>query len=87
MGYIEKGQMLEALDKVIFNLRPGEFSGPVKSEIGYHIFKVEDIKYGRQAGLEDVQKDIQTMLFQDKFKLAIEEWLAGLKNKAYICIK
>ena len=87
MGYIEKGQMLEALDKVIFNLRPGEFSGPVKSEIGYHIFKVEDIKYGRQAGLEDVQKDIQTMLFQDKFKVAIDEWLAGLKDKAYICIK
>jgi parvulin-like peptidyl-prolyl isomerase len=87
MGYIEKGQMLEALDKAIFNLKPGEFSEPVKSEIGYHIFKLEDIKYGRQASLEEVQKDIQTILFQDKFKARVNEWLLGLKKKAYICIK
>jgi parvulin-like peptidyl-prolyl isomerase len=87
MGYIEQGQMLEALDKAIFKLKPGEFSEPVKSEIGYHIFKVEDIKYGKQASLEEVQKDVQMMLFQDKFKAQVSEWLSGLKKKAYISIK
>ncbi len=87
MGYIEKGQMFEALDNAIFKLKPGEFSEPVKSEIGYHIFKVEDIKYGRQPGLEEAQKDIQMMLFQNKFKVKVGEWLSGLKKKAYICIK
>jgi len=87
MGYIEQGQMLEALDKAIFKLKPGEFSEPVKSEIGYHIFKVEDIKYGRLSSLEDVNKDIQMVLFQDKFKAQVNEWLSDLKKKAYICIK
>jgi peptidyl-prolyl cis-trans isomerase SurA len=87
MGDIEKGQMLEVLDNVIFKLKPGEFSEPVKSEIGYHIFKVEDIKYGRQPGIEEAQKDIQMMLFQNKFKAKVEEWLSGLKKKAYISIK
>ena len=79
--------MLEALDKAIFKLKPGEFSEPVKSEIGYHIFKVEDIKYGKQVSLEEVQKDIQLKLFQDKFKAQVSEWLSGLKKKAYISIK
>ncbi len=87
MGYIEKGQMLEALDNVIFKLKPGEFSEPVKSEIGYHIFKVENIKYGKQTSLEDAQKDIQMALFQEKFKTMVNEWLSGLKKKAYISIK
>lgn len=87
MGYIEKGQMLEELDNAIFKLKSGEFSEPVKSGIGYHIFKIEDIKYGRQAGLEDVQKDIQMVLFQDKFKTQVKNWLADLKKKAYISIK
>lgn len=87
MGYIEKGQMLEALDNAIFKLRPGEFSEPVKSEIGYHIFKVEDIQYGKQPSLEDTQRDIQMTLFQEKFKTNVDEWLSGLKKKAYICIK
>jgi parvulin-like peptidyl-prolyl isomerase len=87
MGYIEHGQMLEVLDKVIFGLKIGEISKPVKSELGYHIFKVEDIKYGKQLSLEEVQKDIQMLLFQNKFKVKIDEWLAELKKKAYISIK
>jgi len=87
IGYIEKGQMLETLDKTIFKLKAGEFSEPVKSEIGYHIFKVEDIKYGESANLEEVQKDIQLMLFQNKFKVMVSEWLSNLKKKAYISIK
>jgi peptidyl-prolyl cis-trans isomerase SurA len=87
MGYIEQGQMLEALDNAIFKLKPGEFSEPVKSEIGYHIFKVEDIQYGKQVSLEEVQKDVQMMLFQDKFKAQVNEWLSELKKKAYISIK
>ncbi len=87
MGYIKKGQMLEALDNAVFKLTLGEFSEPVKSEIGYHIFKAEDIKYGRQASLEEVQKDIQVIIFQEKFKTQVNEWLAGLKKKAYISIK
>jgi len=88
MGYIEQGQMLEALDKAIFKLiKPGEFSEPVKSEIGYHIFKLEDIQYGKRSSFEDVKENIQMMIFQDKFKAQVNEWLAGLKKKAYISIK
>lgn len=87
MGYIERGQMLEVLDKAVFSLRKGEFSEPVKTELGYHIFKVEDIKYGQRFSLEGVQKDIQILLFQNKFKARIDEWLEDLKKKAYISIK
>ena len=87
IGYVEKGQMLEVLDNAIFKLKLGEFSEPVKSEIGYHIFKAEDIKYGKQASLEEAQKDIQMIIFQEKFKAQVSEWLSGLKKKAYISIK
>ncbi|MFA5389717.1 MAG: peptidylprolyl isomerase [Candidatus Omnitrophota bacterium] len=87
MGYVERGQMLEVLDSAISKLNKGEFSAPVQSEIGYHILKVEDVEYGSHAALEDVQKDIQMALFQDKFKNKVQEWLSGLKDKAYISIK
>lgn len=87
MGYIEKGQMLEELDNAIFKLKSGEFSEPVKSDIGYHILKIEDIKYGRQAALDESHKDIQMTLFQNKFKIQVDNWLSGLKKKAYISIK
>lgn len=87
MGYIGRGEMREDLEKVIFKLKSGEFSEPVKSDIGYHIFKVEDIKNNGYFSLDEVNKDIQLMIFQQKFKDKLKEWLDNLKSKAYISIK
>ncbi len=87
LGYIERGRMLEGLDDAIFKLKPGEFSGPIKSEIGYHVFKVEDIQYGRHLALDEVKKDIELLLFKEKFVVEIGKWINGLKSKAYISIK
>lgn len=86
-GYIARGEMLDELDEIIFSLKKGEISKPIKSKIGYHIVKVEDIKPARILTLEDVQEDIKKMLFQKKFKERIEEWLDGLSSKAFISIK
>lgn len=87
MGYIKPGEMLEELEQVIFSLKPGEFSEPLRTNIGYHILKVEDVMNSGYLSLEDVKADIEAFLFQKKLKEKLEEWLAGLRSKAYISIK
>jgi parvulin-like peptidyl-prolyl isomerase len=39
LGVINKGDLLQELDKALHKLKPGEISGVLKSELGYHIFK------------------------------------------------
>ena len=87
MGFIGKGEMLKELDQAIFDLKPGESSKPIKSRIGYHILKIEDITHSGYLGLEDVQGDIKARLFQKKFKEKLNEWLGKLRSEAYISIK
>jgi len=87
MGYIKQGEMLKELEDAIFSLGVGDFSEPIKSEVGYHIFKVEDVKNLGYFSLEDVQKDIKVMLFQKKFREKLDEWIAELSKEAYISIK
>jgi len=87
MGYIKQGEMLEELNKAIALLKPGEFSRPIKSRMGYHIVKVEDIRDSEYLSFEYVQKDIKKMLFQEKLKQRLDEWLAELSSNAYISIK
>ena len=87
MGYISRGEMIRELEEVFIKLKPGQFSGPIKSNIGYHILMVEDVKDFGSMSLEDAQKDIKKMLFQQKFQKKLDEWLAGLRNSAYISIK
>jgi parvulin-like peptidyl-prolyl isomerase len=87
MGYVGQGEMLKELDEAIFGLKPGEFSTPVKSRIGYHIFLVDDIGYSDYSSLEEMQGDIKVIIFQEKFKEILNEWLTGLRSEAYISIK
>jgi len=40
LGVIARGTLPPAIDRVVFSLRPGRVSRPVKSPAGYHIFEV-----------------------------------------------
>ena len=87
MGYIGPGEMLDELDTAIFKLKPGEYSDIIKTNIGYHIVKVEDIAHSGYLSLEQVQKNIKAFIFQRKFQKKLTEWLAELSKNAYISLK
>lgn len=40
LGWVEHGQMVPEFDKTCFSLKPGETSGVIKTEYGYHIVQV-----------------------------------------------
>ncbi len=87
MGFIEKGQMREEFDKVIFNLKTGEVSEPVKTDTGYYIFKIEEKKEGYKRSLAEVRDQIENSIFQEKAQNKYKEWIARLKRDAFIQIK
>jgi parvulin-like peptidyl-prolyl isomerase len=55
VGWIAKGRAQPALDKVIFELAPGEIGGPVESTEGWHLFKVLDVAEAKFANLDEVE--------------------------------
>jgi peptidyl-prolyl cis-trans isomerase SurA len=50
LGWFRRGRMVPAFENVVWNLRPGDTSGLVETDFGYHIIRLERVRGGeRQA--------------------------------------
>jgi peptidyl-prolyl cis-trans isomerase SurA len=87
MGFVPKGQMREEFDKVIFALKSGEASFPIKTDTGYYIFKVEEKEGAYLQPLSEIRGDVENSIFREKAQKKYTEWIDKLKRDAFIQFK
>ena len=87
VGEIEKGQMVDSIEKVVFNLKLGDISEPVEVENGIYVFKVIGTSPAKQQSLAEVKDHVYYKLLDDQFQSKFKEWVAKLRQKAYVEIK
>jgi peptidyl-prolyl cis-trans isomerase D len=62
LGWISRGQLIPTLDEAVFGLKRGDVSGVLESPLGYHIFKVEDVKEEKTTALKEATPEITRAL-------------------------
>ena len=62
LGYFSSGQMVKPFEVAAFDMKSGEISDLVRSQFGYHIIKVEDIKEASTKPLDEVRTQITETL-------------------------
>lgn len=84
LGFFSKDKMVPSFSNAAFNTKPGEISGLVKTEYGYHIIKVTDRKKAGVTPYDEVKDLIKKYLTDQKKMEALQKLLVGLKNKAKV---
>jgi len=49
------GTMTKPFEDAMFSMQPGEISGPIKTEFGYHVLQLREIKPGQGKSFEEVR--------------------------------
>ncbi|WP_353762694.1 peptidylprolyl isomerase [Cytobacillus sp. T106] len=81
LGYFGKGEMEAAFEEAAFALKANEISGPVKTDYGYHIIKVEDKKEAKEAVYEDSKETAKKALFDERMQTEYYNWLEEKKEE------
>jgi len=84
LGCFGRGQMVKPFEDVAFSLKPGEVSGIVETEFGFHIIKVTDKKPATTVSYEEVKDRIKATLKSDKLEKETDLYLEPLKKGAKI---
>lgn len=89
LGWFKHGTMVQEFEDASFAATVNELIGPVKSQFGSHLIKVEDKKVFSTPEdvlkYPDIYSQIETTLKQDKFKTWFEAYKADQKfGKVYV---
>lgn len=82
----EVKQWITELREVALAMDEGEISEPIRSPIGFHIFKAVEVKPARHPSFEEIQDEISNQLFQEEMRRRKKEYIEELKKKAVIKI-
>ena len=73
LGSIEPKDMPKAFSDKAFAMKEGEISDAIKTPRGYHIIRIEGIQEAGTRPLDEVKKDIRSLLERDRGERAREE--------------
>ncbi len=86
IGWVKRGQLARPVEDVLFGLNVGELSKePVRTPMGLHLIKLEEIKPSVQKDLKDVEREVAASILRDraadqKAKEEADAFLAELKG-------
>ena len=69
-----------AVAAAAFGAKAGDIVGPIKSDLGWHVVKIESIKSGGGKTIEAARGEIASKLIAEKRKGAVEELVAKLQD-------
>jgi peptidyl-prolyl cis-trans isomerase D len=83
LDYFGKGMMVKPFEEVAFKLKKGEISDLVKSDFGYHIIELTDIKPATVKPLDEVKAQISEEIKKQKASKKMSEMAETFTNTVY----
>ena len=77
LGWAEPGLFVPEFDQVLFALESGDISDPVKTQFGYHIIRLDELKEGRKKEFNEIEEELTLEYSQ----LLAEDQLYGLAEE------
>jgi len=81
LGWSNPGMFVKPFSEAMMKLEKGQYSAtPVKSDFGYHVIQLDDVRDLKAPGFEEVKPQLQQRMQQQK----VEKHILDLRNKAKI---
>lgn len=79
LGYNGRGVFVEPFEDALFSLEKGQVSEPVRTEFGYHLIQLEDVRETEVPSLAEVADDLRQQVADEKAEL---DYVAALERLA-----
>lgn len=76
VGTVERGKLFPELEDVLFEMKEGEISEPVRSELGFHLLLCGEVEPPRQVPLAEILPKLRQSLEERQRSQFQRQWIA-----------
>lgn len=85
-GWVAAKNLNPELVQVLAMLKPGDISPPLPTQAAVLLVKLNDRKDPQASSLDSVKRKIENRIYEEKMDKALTQYLASLREKAYVQI-
>ena len=81
LGDLPRGKLFPELDKALFELKAGEVSGVLESELGFHVLRCDAVTEAGVLGYDQAKQHIRKLMEQKRKRICQQAWVKKLMEK------
>ena len=66
LGWADRKSFVAPFADALFGMKVGEIAGPVKTQFGYHIIRLDEIQPGKAKSFEEARPELEAQLRRDR---------------------
>src|SRR5437660_1639102 len=82
LGWAERSAFVAPFADALFGMKVAEIKGPVKTQFGYHIIRLDEIQAGKSKSFEEARSDLEAQIKRDRATDRFGEIQERLQTKA-----
>jgi len=75
LGDLPRGKLFPELDQALFELKAGEVSGVLESELGFHVLRCDEITEASVLSMAEAKPHIRKLLEQKRKRVCQQAWV------------
>ena len=83
LGSFGRGMMVKPFEDAVFSMKPNEIRGPVESDFGYHIIRLDGIEPAQTAPLAEVRAAVVDELRRQQAQKVFADLVENFSNLVY----
>jgi peptidyl-prolyl cis-trans isomerase D len=86
LGWAQRGMFVGPFEDALFAMSVGEIRGPVKSDFGYHVMKLEEVEPGHVKTFEEARAEVEADYRKDRAQNIFYDESQKLADQAFAAL-
>ena len=83
LGWATRESFVAPFSEALFGMAPGEIRGPVKTQFGYHVIRLDEVEPAHERSFEEVRTELESDYRREQAQAAFYERSQQLADEAF----